>query len=417
MMYIPVNYKNKKRYNLAKYPLRQMRWVTGLIWLLSKIGLIGMDYKIEKINVDGLKPPYILLSNHMYFIDFLICAMATGSARVNNVVSFDGYYRRPWLMELIGSIGTRKFTMDLHLIKSINRVLKRGDVMSMYPEARYTPAGVTNYLPESLGKLIKMNKVPVVVMLHRGNHLYSPFWDFRHKRKAPLRATFTQILTADQVKSMSVDEINKAVHEAMQYDDYQYQKDNNIRITEPFRAQGLHKVLYQCPHCKTESQMASEGAELFCKACGKRWVWQEDGYIKAKEGETEFDHIPDWFLWQRKQVEEQIEKGEYYFEDEVDVYTLPRSWFKYIGKAKLIHDPDKGFIVQGHYNGEDYYVQRQPIQTNSLHIEYDYCYVRPDDCVDISTEDDSFYCYPAKQNVVTKLAFATEILYQKSIKK
>lgn len=416
-MYKPVNYKNKKRYNLAKYPLRQMKWVTGLIWLLSKIGLIGMDYKIEKVNADDLKPPYILLSNHMYFIDFLICAMATGGHRVNNVVSFDGYYRRPWLMELIGSIGTRKFTMDLHLIKSINKVLKRGDVLSMYPEARYTPAGITNYLPESLGKLIKMNKVPVVVMLHHGNHLYSPFWDFRHKRKAPLRATFTRILTAEQVKTMSVDEINKAVHEAMQYDDYRYQKDNGIRITEPFRAQGLHKVLYQCPHCKAESQMASDGSQLYCKACGKRWEWQEDGYIRALEGETEFDHIPDWYLWQRKQVEEQIEKGEYFFEDEVDVWSLPRSMFKYIGKAKLTHDPEKGFILQGHYNGEDYYVNRTPIQTNSLHVEYDYCYIRPEDCVDISTEDDSFYCYPTKQNVITKLAFATEILYQKNIKK
>lgn len=416
-MYIPVNYKNTKRYNLAKYPIRQMKWVTGLIWLLSKIGLMGMDYKIEKINVDDLKPPYILLSNHMYFIDFLICAMATGGHRINNVVSFDGYYRRPWLMELIGSIGTRKYTMDLHLIKSINKVLKRGDVLSMYPEARYTPAGITNYLPESLGKLIKMNKVPVVVMLHHGNHLYSPFWDFRHKRKAPLRATFTQILTAEQVKTMSVDEINQAVLDAMQYDDYRYQKDNNIRITEPFRAQGLHKVLYQCPHCKVESQMASEGAELYCKACGKRWEWQEDGYIRALEGETEFDHIPDWFLWQRKQVEEQIEKGEYFFEDEVDVYTLPRSWFTPIGKAKLTHDPEKGFILEGHYNGEDYYVNRTPIQTNSLHVEYDYCYIRPEDCVDISTEDDSFYCYPTKQNVITKLAFATEILYQKHSKK
>lgn len=76
----------------------------------------------------------------MYFIDFMLCAMATWPHRVNNVVSIDGYYRRPWLMELIGSIGTRKFTMDLHLIKSINRALKRGDILCMYPEARYSPA-------------------------------------------------------------------------------------------------------------------------------------------------------------------------------------------------------------------------------------------------------------------------------------
>jgi len=44
-------------------------------------------------------------------------------------------------------------------------------------------------------------------------------------------------------------------------------------------------------------------------------------------------------------------------------------------------------------------------------VEYDYCYIKPYDCVDISTENDSFYCYPAKPNVITKLGFATEELY------
>ena len=58
------------------------------------------------------------------------------------------------------------------------------------------------------------------------------------------------------------------------------------------------------------------------------------------------------------------------------------------------------------------------MQTNSLHIEYDYCYLKPLDCVDISTENDSFYCYPeTAKNVVTKLAFATEELYARALAK
>lgn len=412
-MNIDVNYKNKKRYNTAKYPIRQPIYLTWLIWLLSKFALMGKKYTIEKINMEDVKPPYMLLSNHMYFIDFELAAMGIGSTkRVNNVMSIDGYYRRPWLIEWIGGICTRKFTMDLHLVKSINRVLKRGDILSMYPEARYSPCGTTSFLPDSLGKLIRMNKVPVVVAIHHGNHLHSPFWNFRKKRKVPMRTTFTKILTPEQIKTMSVAEINEVVRKAFQYDDYRYQKKEGIRITEPYRAEGLHKVLYQCPHCKTESQMGSEGAELFCKACGKRWVWHEDGNLEALEGVTEFTHIPDWYNWERKQVEEQIRSGTYSFEDEVEVYSLPRCWrFIPLGKAKLVHDPEKGFILDGEYRDSPYHIQRLPQQTNSLHIEYDYCYIKPFDCVDISTENDSFYCYPTKENVVTKLAFATEILY------
>ena len=141
-MTIDVNYKNKKRYNTARYPIRQPKALTYLIWVLSRCALFGKKWKVEKINMEGLKPPYMMLSNHMYFIDFELAAMGTGGHRVNNVMSIDGYYRRPWLIELIGGICTRKYTMDLHLVKSINKVLKRGDVLSMYPEARYSPCGI-----------------------------------------------------------------------------------------------------------------------------------------------------------------------------------------------------------------------------------------------------------------------------------
>ncbi len=413
-----VNYKNKKRYKTAKYPIRQPIIIVWLIWLLSKIMLIGKKYKVEKINMEGLKPPYMLLSNHMYFIDFELVAMGTFPYRVNNVMSIDGFYRRPWLIELIGGICTRKYVMDLHLIKSIRRVLKRGDILAMYPEARYSPCGTTSYIPESLGKLIKMNKVPVVAVVHRGNHLLTPFWNFRKPRKLPLHTTMTKILTPEQIENLSVDEINKIVKDALSYDDYRYQKENGILITEPYRAEGLHKVLYQCPKCKAESQMNSGGTKIFCENCGKEWNLNEDGTLTALSGETEFSHIPDWFEWERQEVRRQVRSGEYSFFDEVEVYSMPRTWrFIPLGNATVTHDAENGFTLKGHYRGEDYEIRRRPLDTNSLHIEYDYCYIKPLDCFDISYENDSFYCYPQKENIITKLAFATEEIYKMQLER
>ena len=415
-MDIEVNYKNKKRYNTARYPYHQNKFWTGLIWILSKIALLGKKYTIEKIGMEDLKPPYMLLSNHMHFIDFELAAMGTWPHPVSNVVSIDGYVIKFFLLEWIGAIATRKFTTDIHLVKSIRKVLQRGDILAMYPEARYSPCGTTAFLPDSLGKLVKMNKVPVVTVVHHGNHLYAPFWNFRNKRKVPFHTTFTQLLTPEQIEKMSVEEINAALRKGLQYDEYRYQKDHGIRITEDYRAEGLHKVLYQCPHCMTEYSMDSKGAELFCNSCGKRWTWREDGYLEAQNGETEFDHIPDWFEWERCQVRKQIEEGTYSFCDEVEVFSLPRV-YRYIplGKAKLTHDIEKGFILEGNYRGERYYINRTPLQTNSLHVEYDFGPLKKQDYVDISTENDSFYCRPTQKNVITKLAFATEELYQRSL--
>ena len=417
-MDIEVNYRNKKRYKTAKYPMRQSKFWTWLIWFLSKIALRGKEFQVEKIGMEDLKPPYMLLSNHMHFIDFELTATATWPYPVSNVVSIDGYVVKWFLLEWIGAIATRKFTTDVHLVKSIRKVLQRGDILAMYPEARYTPCGTLAYLPDSLGKLIKMNKVPVVAVVHRGNHLYAPFWNFRSKRKVPMHTTLKKILTPEQIAGMTVEEINALLRRELSYDEYAYQKTNGIRITEKDRAEGLHQVLYQCPHCGTEFQMGSQGAELFCEVCGKRWLWQEDGDLKALEGETEFTHIPDWFHWERQQVKKQIEEGTYSFSDQVDVWSLPRVW-RYIplGKAKLTHTVEEGFVLQGHYRGKDYRIHRQPAQTNSLHVEYDFGPLKKGDFVDISTENDSFYCRPTRKDVITKLAFATEELYLLSQRK
>ena len=417
-MNISPNYKNKKKYKTAKYPIRQPLYLTGLIWVLSFFSLIFKKHKVEKINMEGLKPPYFMLSNHMSFVDFELAALGTWPHRVNNVVNIDGFHRRAWLMEWIGAICTRKFTMDIHLVKSIKKVLSRGDVLGLYPEARYSPAGTTAYIPESLGMLVKKNRVPVVAVVHRGNHLHSPFFNTRKKRKVPLHTTLTKILTPEEIDLMSVDEINAKLREALYYNDYEYQIENKILIKEPYRAEGLHKILYTCPHCMTESKMDSKGCEIFCTECNKRWTLREDGKLEALEGKTEFLTIPEWFEWERKLVEEQVEKGEYSFDDEIEVYSMPRcNGFVSLGDGYLTHDIEKGFTIKGFHNGKDYLINRNPLQTNSLHIEYDWFRIKRDECIDISTEDDSFYCYfKNKKNVITKLGFATEAIYAKHMR-
>ena len=409
-----VNYRRKKHYKTAEYPMRQSKFWTWVIWGLSKICLIGKDYTLETIGMEGLEPPYIIFSNHQAFIDFELSAMVTTPHPVNNVVNIDGYHKMPWLLTWIGSICTRKFTNDIHLIKSIRKVLQNGDVLCMYPEARYTAIGTTSYLPDSLGRLVKMNKVPLVVVTHHGNHLYSPFWAYANKRKVPLHTTFRQVLTAQQVAEMTPEEINAVIRSAMEYDEYRYQLENNILITEEYRAEGLEKVLYQCPHCRTEFQMATQGAEIFCNHCGKHWFLQENGQLKAMEGETEFPHIPDWFKWEQEQVRQQIIDGTYSYDDEVEVYSFPRCYrFIPLGKAKVHHDFENGFTLDGHYRGEDYHIHRPPKGMNSLHVEYNFHRLRKENCFDISTETDSFYCYPTSNpNIITKLAFATEEIYK-----
>ena len=54
-------------------------------------------------------------------------------------------------------------------------------------------------------------------------------------------------------------------------------------------------------------------------------------------------------------------------------------------------------------------LKKSPMSLESVHIEYDY--LGRGDCVDISIQDDSFWCYFTKRDVITKLSFATEEIF------
>ncbi len=400
---------NVPRYDMQKPPRRQR--LRDLIWLLSAPDLIAHKNKIEKIHMEGVKPPYLLLCNHNAFMDFKVASHAVWPSRTNFVVAIDGFIGREWLLRLIGCICTRKFVSDVTLVRNLKTVIDHGDIAAIYPEARYSLCGTTAVLPASLGKLAKFLKVPVVTLMCHGHHVNSPFYHLPDHGVKGTRAELECILTAEEVASLPHQEITDRIRKAFVYDDFAWQRDNRIRITYKDRACGLHKVLYQCPSCGTEYRMTSAGTQVRCEACGKVWELSEYGELSALEGETEFSHVPDWYEWERANVRREVREGRYRFESEVRVDALPNAK-KYIdlGSARLVHDAD-GFLLTGTYQGEDYEVKIPVPEIYSCHIEYEYL-GKFGDCIDLNRTDGTYYIYPrGVPFAVTKIALATEELY------
>jgi uncharacterized Zn-finger protein len=401
---------NVKRFDMKKKPQRMH--LRPLIWTLCTPDLIKHRCKLTKINMEGIKPPYLLLCNHNAFLDFKVASKATAPYKVNYVVAIDGFLKREWLLRYIGCICKRKFTNDVTLVRHLKYVADRGDIIGLYPEARYSLCGTTAVLPASIGKLAKLLKIPVVTLICHGHHVNSPFWNLPDHGLKGTEAEMTCLFSAEELAGATHQEVTAAIEKAFVYDDFRWQKERGIRITYKGRADGLHKVLYQCPHCGTEYKMKGEGIRLCCEACGKTWEMTELGELRALEGETEFSHIPDWYEWERANVRREVEAGSYRFSCDCRVDALPNPK-RYIdlGMAKLVHDMD-GFRLDGSWQGEDYRVQIPAKDLYSVHIEYEYL-GKYGDCVDLNTLDDTLYCYPKNCDFsVTKFALATEELYQ-----
>lgn len=396
------------RFDMQQPPKRQKSYLKILTWILSFPMVWKNKLKINRVNMKGLKPPYLLLCTHKSFIDFMVTTACIFPHRANYVVAIDGFIGREKLLRNVGCICKRKFTNDVLLVRHLKRVIDRGDILAIYPEARYSLIGTNACLPASLGKLAKMFKVPVVALSMHGNFLRSPVWNL-HKRYVPLSADLTQIITQQEIETLPKDEIMGRINDAFFYDEYAWQKENGIRIKYRNRARGLHKVLYKCRNCGMEYQMRSDGTKLWCDHCGSEWTMTEYGELIARD-ENERVHIPSWYEALRNEVKRLIETGTYYFSADVVIDSLPNSdGYIRLGEGRLTHDMH-GFTLEGLFDGVKFLLKKDPLSMYSCHIEYDY--MGKGDCIDLSTLDDTYYIYPKTSEwSATKVSLATEELY------
>lgn len=443
-------------FDTKRIPPKQNLFFMPFIWLICWMITRRNGLKINKINMEGLKPPFLVLGTHHSFTDFYVTPLALMPYRANYVSELEGFEAfGETLYRQAGCLGTRKFINDMDLVRNIKRCMERKGILVLYPEARYANVGTVSKIPMSVAKLIKLLKVPVVVINMKGNYLLSPIWNLERRKNVKLSTTLSQVLTKEQVQSLSPEEILSIVEEHLFYDEYAWQEEQGIKITNKNRAKGLHLPLYQCPICKTEFAMDSEGTKLFCKNCNSRWEKDEmsrlcftetknvvdgsvlnhkhDGIKTDKQSvehhvfDTEYNNqqlqvhkneegnfyykITQWYEWQRKNVQREIEQGDYLLDCSVHIEALPNAVnFIDLGEGRLLHKKE-GFSLAFRDYGEKeektmFFSNKNMV---SIHTEYDYR--GKGQCVTLSTATNTYFLFPRSEGFnATKIQFATEYL-------
>ena len=216
------------------------------------------------------------------------------------------------------------------------------------------------------------------------------------------------ILTREEIAEKSVAELDAVLDEAFTFDNFAWQKENRVKIDAPFRADGLSRILYKCAHCGAET-MVGEGITLTCRTCGKVWELDEYGSLRARAGETEFSHIPDWYNWQREQVRKSILSGTYRLDVDVDIGVMVDFKAIYmVGEGRLTHD-ENGFTLTG-CDGTLPYTQ-SPKASYGLYS--DYFWYEIGDVICIGDRKCLYYCFPkGAGDVVAKTRQAAEEMYK-----
>ena len=392
-------------------PLKPQMWLMTIVRIVCAFTLknIGFTYTQERMELCKGEPCLILM-NHSSFTDMKLAYGIFYPKKMGIVTSVDamtGILGK--LMRLIGCTPTRKYVTDLSLIRDIDYMLKVNKTsVLMYPEAGYSFDGCATAMPKHMGAVLKRLGVPVVTVITQGAFHRDPLYNMLQIRDVKVSAHVKCIATKDEVREKSADELDALIEEAFSFDNFAWQRDNKIRIDAPFRADGLHRILYKCPNCATENQMEGKGISLTCKSCNKVWTMDEYGQMHAQSGSTEYSHIPDWYKWQRDSVREEIENGTYLLDTDVDIAVqVNLDGVCKIGSGRLTHSVD-GFRLTGAEGKLDYH--QGPIFTHTLYS--DYYWYEIGDVISIGDNEFTYFCFPKENVSVTKSRLATEEIFK-----
>lgn len=407
-----ISIKEFKKIKTPKHrrPLKPWRLLGLVIRIISIPELFATRFSFKRVDMEKAgRGPWLILMNHSSFIDLKIAFKIFFPKRFCIVCTTDALVGKKPLMRLLGCIPTNKFVTDIPLVSDIIHAIKKQKVsVLMYPEAGYSFDGCATAIPQKLGVLVKKLGVPVVFVKTEGAFLRDPLYNMLQKRKVKVSATVSCLLSSEEIKEKSPEDISEILNGAFTFDEFKEQQQSRIVINESFRADGLHRILYKCPHCKTENKMSGSGTTLTCTECGKVWELTEYGSMKALEGETEFSHIPDWYAWERGCVKEEIERGEYSLSSAVDIGVIADHKALYmLGGGTLSHNAE-GFTLNG-CDGELEYTH-SPLASYSLNS--DYFWYEIGDVICIGDRKCLYYCFPRDNTNVTKARLATEEIYK-----
>ncbi|MBQ4312864.1 MAG: 1-acyl-sn-glycerol-3-phosphate acyltransferase, partial [Clostridia bacterium] len=326
--------------------------------VLGTVARLSWGMRIKRSGFDKKGGQFIAIANHHSAIDWILVDTAL-YPKLLNVVITNYHYSNPklrFLLKKAGCIAKDQFTPDITAVKKMLTVSKMGGNIMVFPEGRTTPSGKSETFERSIVKLIRHLGLPLVGVRIDGEYLTFPKWS-EVRRKGRIDVNVQQMLSVEQIKGMTDDEIYDVILRELYSDEYAWQAKNRVRFRRGDDARGLEGVLYMCPRCGAEYTMTTHGSEIKCSACGNG-ARLDKYYTLTPLGDDCVipENIGTWFEWEKAHVKSRVEEEPDY--EQRGMVTLnmildDKKWLEPVGEGEAVLNKE-GFRYVGTRCGEEY---------------------------------------------------------------
>lgn len=328
---------------------------------------------VDQDDTIDLKPPYIILANHVNNYDPLFV-----NSYVDDVISFvagDSLFRNPILRNILsytGAMPKAKFRNDTSTIRNIIKAKKHNRIIGLFPEGNRNWDGDTEPIIDSTAKLIRSLDIPVVIATIRGGYLSHPRWASSHRRGL-ISISYKKILNKGESKKKSPEELHQKLTDALAYSEMAWQATEQIPYRGKELAHYLERFLFVCPHCEKTGGLYSENDLFMCNHCGYRVRYTTLGYFEQVNHELLHQTPRDWNQWQLTFLSSILlnDKGQERFsiEDHVKLHVaIDNKPFQYVSSGNLSWDNPSGEIDFQADNEKRYNFKIEKMDGLNIHL-------------------------------------------------
>jgi len=125
-----------------------------------------------------------------------------------------------------------------------------------------------------------------------------------------VEAELDLLFTAEQVKSMSLEQVKREVENRLTYNEFEWLKQRpEVHYRAGKIAQGLENILTTCPICKRKHTIITKKNQVSCEYCGYL-TSVSDRY--GFDADFCFDDLTQWYDWQKMLLEQEIVENKDY---------------------------------------------------------------------------------------------------------
>ena len=276
--------------------------------VLRPIAYFFLNYRYERVKPKH--KPYLYFSNHTTYWDYILVGVA--SRRQMFYVAGEHLFRNKLLYRVVlclcGLIIRKKGAPAGDMILEMKQRLTEGGNVWMSPEGTRSLNGESAFISPNTGKLVKeCAEIGAGLITYRihGGYLRRPRWS-TVIRKGRMWGEFVHEYSPEELKAMSLEEINRHINEDMYVNTFADQKEKHYVYKGHDLASGLETVLYVCPKCHAIGTLHSHDDKLTCE-CGYSVKFNEHGLFEQDGTDAMiYDNVRDWDHSQRDYLKEQL---------------------------------------------------------------------------------------------------------------